>query len=415
MLRLYIVHFATVLLLASSIPQCAEASNHPQRRTPIQERLRAEHNHILDDLNSVDAQGTRLSWEDARTPGLLKRGWDLAGEWAADYIEMHPHASALELKNIFQGFAPEPKGVKSKYGDFLEYPNYCFTGSAISIGPAIHVVKATYFRDSSTGTFMVVARGGDGHLHALWNIKDVAIKHYAQQDEIGRWAHLVSRHYYNGPLDVSKLLPIYPAANGHPRFAVDAYQSADGGTILAQLSIWEWDGLEAQPLLLQVYQYAADYGSLQFDGKTLRIKTKEEPETFFSCGMCPEPRGIWTLRITPNGVQDLGHRFQKPEFQWADELLLRAQNREDAKDLATQSAIEAVQAQIRERQKEIDAEPKEPEEKHETEYYWGMLGGLRVFQRGKEGSFQLDLDEAQFTFKYVMRGTEPYFTDVQIK
>jgi hypothetical protein len=43
-----------------------------------------------------------------------------------------------------------------------------------------------------TGTFMVVARGRGGQLHALWNVKDLAEKLYAQRDEIGRWMHLSS-------------------------------------------------------------------------------------------------------------------------------------------------------------------------------------------------------------------------------
>jgi hypothetical protein len=104
------------------------------------------------------------------------------------------------LERIFEDFAPRPRGVKSQYGDFLEYSESSVAGSAVRIAPSVYVVEASYGVDFRTGTFMVVARNQLGHFEALWNIKDLAEKHYAQQDEIGRWMHLVRRAYDNGPL-----------------------------------------------------------------------------------------------------------------------------------------------------------------------------------------------------------------------
>jgi len=396
---------------------CSFAFAADNNAQPSSSQIRLQHQQVLDALNALDSSGKHLYLDDPGIPVLLQRGWTLAGDWAATYLDSHPNPSKRDLQHIFDGFAPKPRGIKSKYGDFLEYPDYSFTGDAISVGNSVYVIEASYFRDTETGTFIVVARK-EGHFQALWNIKDLAEKHYAQRDEIGRWVHLVRRAYYNGPLNVNRLIPIAPAANGHPRFAVDAYQSADGGTTLAQLSIWEWDGSDAHPLLIELYQYAADYGSLQFDGETFRIATKEEEQlkSFFSCGMCPEPRGVWTIRITPDGVQKLGHPFLRPEFQWADELLTKVQTGEDTSDLASSTVAEAVKArleQVQQEMKEFETEDTKSDEK--SLYCCGMLDHLRVLRRGPAGAFELALDEAQFRFTYIKRNGKPYFTRVTVK
>lgn len=72
------------------------------------------------------------------------------------------------------------------------------------------------------------------------------------------------------------------------------------------MSVWEWDGAEAKPFLLKIFQRAADFGGFRFDSKTVRISTKEALETLSSCGRCPEPRGVWSVRITADGVGTSG-------------------------------------------------------------------------------------------------------------
>ena len=368
------------------------------------DQLRAEHQQVLDDLNG---QGHPLDLGDPRVAKILKRGWALAGEWAAAYFEAHPSPSDLE--RVFDGFAPQPHGVKSKYGDFLEYHDYSFEGSATRLGPATYIVRGRYWMDSATDGFFVVARGADSHFHALWSIKDLAEKHYAQRDEIGRWVFWVRRAYYNGPLAIAKILPLPPAANGYPRFLVDAFQSAEGGTALAQLSIWEWDGVQATPLLVDGYQYARGYADLQFHNPLLRIATKEETGTLFACGMCPEPKGLWTIRISPEGVQDLGHRFVDPEIQWADELLTRMAKGKNTDDLATGDVVTAINGQIKKEKADFVAAGLSP-----NDFSWGLLDGYNIIKRGQEGVFEVDTDQGNLRFSYVMRNDKPYFTNLEI-
>src|SRR5262249_49758764 len=113
--------------------------------TPRLEQIRAEHRRILDQLNEKDAKGKVMELDEPRVPGLVRKGWDLAGVWAAEYLETHPKPSTRDLKRIFEGFAPKPRGVKSQYGNFLEYSDYSFEGSAVRVGPASprHVAEGT--------------------------------------------------------------------------------------------------------------------------------------------------------------------------------------------------------------------------------------------------------------------------------
>ena len=374
-------------------------------------QLRGEHLRVLDQLNEKDASGKLMELDDPRVPALVRKGWDLAGAWAAEWLETHPKPSTRDLKRIFDGFTTEPQAVKSKYGDFLEYGDYHFRGSAVRVGFSVYVAEASYGIDFQTATFMVLARNRDGRFQALWNIKDLAEKHYPQRDEIGRWMHLVRRAYYNGPLVVEKVLRACSAANGNPRFVVDACQAADGGTQLAQLSIWEWDAAAANPLLVEVYYYAADFWGLRFDGKTLRISTKEELEVLDSCGMCTLPKGTWTVRITPRGVRNLGHRFFRPEIQWADKLLSRLTKQEDATNLANSKVLDALKALMHERP---EAEGGSARPSGRMEFWFGLFEGVRIFSRGPRGSSLLTTDEAHLRFSYVMRNGRPYFTRVKV-
>ena len=366
--------------------------------------IRVEHDRVLSQMNVKGSDGKPMELDDPRIPPLLKEGWQLAGEWAAAWLEEHRGASTEALKHIFDGFAPERKGVKSQYGDFLEYNDYGFQGSAVRIAPGVYVVEGSYAVWFATGTFVVVARDRSGKLGARWNIKDLAEEHYPQRDEIGRWLHLVRRAYYNGPLTVSKLVVLAPAANGHPRFAVDAHQGADGGTALHQLSVWEWEGDQAKPLPVETYEVAGDFQRFQFDGTTFRISTKEPLTTLVSCGMCEEPRGVWTLRTIPAGVENLGHRFVHPELKWADQLLANIGDGRDTAKLCAPNVRDVIEAWTRKARADWG-----------DDFSWGMFGDYRVIDRRGGGAIELQTDEERLHFRYVLRDGHPYFTSVNVE
>ena len=249
-----------------------------------------------------------------------------------------------------------------------------------------------------------------GFGQTLWNFKDLAQKHYAQQDEIGRWFYLVSRSYYNGPLNVDRILPVRAAANGNVRFLVDAYQSADGGTTLGQLSIWEWDGREAKPLLIKAYEHLAGALDIRFSSGIIRVGTKERLATLYTCGQCDLPQGTWSLHVSPDGIQDLGHRFQMPEIGWADELLLKIETGNDVVAEAAPVVVNALKAKM---------ESPVPQDQRlspgvQRQLSLGMLEDCRVTRRGQQGGFELKLDEGSLRFSYVKRNGRPYFTHVKV-
>jgi hypothetical protein len=177
---------------------------------------------------------------------------------------------------------------------------------------------------------------------------------------------------------------------------------------LAQLILWEWTGAETVPLLVKTYQYPWDSGSFHMDGSTLRIGTKEDTRSFVACGDCPEPKGIWTLRITPVGVTDLGHRFLQPELQWADELLTTVGKGENTTEIARSDVVEKIKAA----QQKMRAKVQQPNEPgREASRHWSMLDS---FRRLGPNSFDLKLDEVQFRFTYILRNHKPHFTTIKI-
>lgn len=393
-----------MLLLVAS----AHAQN-PPATTPSSE-LRQAHQLILDALNEKDARGNRLALDNPRVPSLVREGWRLAGLWAAAYLNAHPDPSGPDLPQIFSGFAPERSEPKSPEDDSFENVDYAFAGSATRITDSVFVIQATYgAADFPTGTFLVVARGENGHFNALWNIKDVAEKHYSQRDEIGRWMFLTRRSYYSGPLTVDEIRSLPPSSNGHSRFLVKAVSGADGGTILYQLSLWEWTGADALPLLIDSYE-SVGAGDLHFNGNLIRVETKEFLNALFSCGSCEEPKGFWEIRITPGDVRNLGHHFRKPEYRWADNLLAKVENHESIVAIARPRVAADIRTFIA--QNQSSDTPQAGVEG--SRFSWGMLAGCRVIRRGDHGSFSISTDDATLTFAYVLRHRQPFFTSVQI-
>jgi len=377
------------------LPFCAQAS--PGSKT-LSELTAAQlsdgQSAVLDELNPKSPQGkpTPLDWGDPRVKILFNRGWALAGEWAARFFDAHPQPSDLELEHVFDSFGLAPHGVKSQYGDFTEYNHYCFSGRATKVGDGVYVVESSYFRDSESGTFIVVARNRDGHFHAVWNIKDLAQKHYATRDEIGRWYYLVRRSYYDGPLNVDSIKPLPLTANGKVRFLVDAYQSADGGTTMAELSIWEWNGVQVKALLIEPYQHVADSFDIRIHDSIIQVATKEHTDAIFTCGQCEEPKGIWRIRVSQDGVRDLGHSFLTPEIHWADQLLSTIAAGRDASSQATPAVISTLK---------------------KNQAGWGMLDSVRVIRRGERVMFEVKTDEGTLRLSYIRYNTGPYFTSAR--
>jgi hypothetical protein len=166
---------------------------------------------------------------------------------------------------------------------------------------------------------------------------------------------------------------------------------------MAQLSVWQWEGAEAKNLIIRSYQIYIDDGrDLQVVGNLLSVPTKETTRSFSSFGCCAEPRGIWTLRIDPGKVQDLGHRFLQPQIEWADRLLAASRAKSS---VAAGLAAPSVLAYLR--HAELDA---------------NMVDQCHVLSQGRKGAFELSFGEGtKLWLAYRLRNGQPYFTDVRVE
>jgi len=350
------------------------------------------HRAVLARMN-VPAKGSELrQFDDVEMRRLLTQGWQLAGKWVGAWLDLHPDPSAKDLNALFANFSPtphEPDVYDPKLPD-----RYAMAGSATRIATGVYVVEVEYEESQSANaasTFFVVAQDPNGHFLSKWSIKPLAERHYAKKDEIGRWAFLGSCAYYCGPLVAGEVLPL-PPSQGRPRFAVDASQATNGSTGMEQLSVWQWNGTEAENLIIQSYMVGLDDDrEIKLVDNLLIVPTKEQTKSFASFGCCAEPRGAWTIQITPDHVQDLGHTFLQPQIQWADHLL--AAKGPGAARLASPSVIAYL------KHADIDM---------------GAIDKCRVLSSGEKGAFEISFGVGtKLSFAYRLVNGKPYFTSVR--
>jgi hypothetical protein len=328
---------------------------------------------------------------------LLTEGWQLAGEWAAAWLDLHPAPSASDLDDLFVDFTPPPPN--SDVYDPNQPELYVMEGSATRISTDLYVVRAVYENGTAvaTSTFFVVARSADGRFRPQWSVKPLAERHYRLKDEIGLWAFLDSCAYYCGPLVVHKVLPLPTSENGRPRFAIDAFQATNGNTLMKQFGVWQWNGAEAGNLLIRSYQlYIDEDRDIQFVGNLLSIPTKETTSSFSSFGCCAEPRGIWMIRVSSGKIEDLGHRLLQPQIGWADRLIAASRaNSRAAAGLAAPSVLAFLR---------------------HAEFDGIMIDQCHVLSSRKKGAFEISFGEGvKLWLAYRLRNGQPYFTGIRIE
>ncbi|HEV8578894.1 MAG TPA: hypothetical protein VGX68_07390 [Thermoanaerobaculia bacterium] len=254
---------------------------------------------------------------DAGIEAMLSDLWPLAGRWAVHQLVKHPQASTEELTGAMQAL---DRGLE-------------VSSLRLASGPAAaYVVALTAAR---YGTLLAVARQPDGSFQVVWNLHEFAVTHSAVPVEIAYWGYDGSG-FGVAPLG-GTVHALPPSRSGHVRFYLDAVSHPEaGGTFAAQISVWEWDGHEPRSVFIKSYARSlGTIGDTSLKGDRLELHTKEELKRFFTCGMCPDPEAVWTLRITPDGVEDMGRRYlTPPELQATDELVDRIVRHQDVSKLA---------------------------------------------------------------------------------
>ncbi len=371
-------------------------------------------------MNAPGPDGKPPQLDDKRMPPLLNEGWQLAGDWAAAWLDEHPGATSKAMGKLFEQLSPSPDG--SGIYDPKKPESYALGGFATPIGKGVYVVAAAYYETQGAcgaGTFLVVARDATGHLRPLWSVKPVAEQHFETRDEVGHWAYLGCGAYYNGPLIADRVITLPAARNGELRFAVDAFEATNGSTLLHHLSLWQWDSKEAANLLACAYQdYIDDKRSPELKNGMLTLPTTEITSSFFAFGAAQEPRGEWRIHLAPDKVKDLGHRFLNPQVAWLDALLSAVAAGHDASGLASPAAISQVRSEWKEENASDSGPAEKPPLDSSTEKNSGEepafnLGFLYQYRATGPGSFAVNCDEARMRVTYRMRAGKPYITSVR--
>lgn len=301
----------------------------------------------------ANRDGLRAAYDNARqtlvthysgnseTPGrgvALDRAWSAVANWTAGFLGEHPDVTAEQLARAVVGLDP-PRRCANNDRECLSEYHIGATAVRLNGPPATaFAVAATY---PKSGTFFVVARGQDGHFRAMWNIKDLALRHYQSRDEIGYWAWTGSGWGDGPPLGSVGSLP--PSASGQARFYVGAVAAFDaGGTFRRQFSVWEWNGAEARPLYIKSYEVSFETEPMTIKGGDISIPAKGEYKSFSSCGGCPEPRVFRRLRVGSDGLHDLGMSDGEPEMRCIDELWDRLIHGQPPGDLAAPEVVAAL-------------------------------------------------------------------------
>jgi hypothetical protein len=140
-------------------------------------------------------------------------------------------------------------------------------------------------------------------------------------------------------------LGILPSdAKGHPRFYIEGFYAQEaGGTGGEQITLWIWDGVTARLQLARYYLVMIDQKvGTRMEGDLLKVQQKKSFRTFFSCGECEEHQMDWIVRITPDGIKEIGEKSAVPELDAVDELFYRVINGESAPDIAAPAVIETA-------------------------------------------------------------------------
>ncbi|HEV2816806.1 MAG TPA: hypothetical protein VGW40_06250 [Allosphingosinicella sp.] len=216
---------------------------------------------------------------------------------------------------------------------------------AVPLGRSAFLVSAGKW---GFGTLFVLGGAGGRH-RTLWSAPGAApldrafrsLESWAPDATVG---HCPGRPQCN-PLGLGHIGLLPPGAGGRPRFYVQAtYRSEMGATVGGQLSIWEWDGAAAHPLMVRDFAYMADQRRpvLVVDGAALTLHVKGDFGHFYACGSCEGRQMKWRFRAGPGGIADLGRESLTPELDFVDALIERMSRGRDTADLSDPAPAAAL-------------------------------------------------------------------------
>jgi hypothetical protein len=332
---------------------------------------------------------------DPESPKLLARQWSLAGEWVAAWLNAHPHAGTEGVKTALTTLASPLVSQRP----WLEPPSPEYL--------ELNAITFLVIAPSPIGNVFIVSKSG-GEYRGAWSTAQVQEASGKSAEVLAAW-RAEKAHPGVGSVQPAKLAILPADANGHPRFyVVGNYAQGEVGTFGEQISFWVWDGVTARPQLTRVYAVYADQEvGTRVEGDLLKVQQKKRFRTFYSGEDSGERQTDWIVRITPDGMEDLGEKSLVPELDAVDELFYRVINGKPASDIAAPAAVAAAKSVV-------DSERTEESEKDWKEFpNLGMIGGWSV-TKDKDGEVLcLHLfDVGTNRFKLRPAGTSYFITEM---
>ncbi len=240
---------------------------------------------------------------------LADEVWKLAGGQVVSLLARRADAKAADLVAAVTSLA----GKGGEPPDALGASAVPLSGGP---GPAWAVAVNWYY----SGNVLIVARGAAGW-EVLWTVRAYARRDGPHAKDLERWARYTDTGWHDGPF-AGTVLALPGTSSGRARFALDAVaQPAMGLSCPAQLSVWEWDGERAVPVLLDGYTTLGE-GTARRVGNTLVVKTIEPLKSTFPCGSCENvPLATWRVVVGPDGVSDRGRVSHTPGLALVDEVV----------------------------------------------------------------------------------------------
>ncbi|HEY1751590.1 MAG TPA: hypothetical protein VGG29_10015 [Caulobacteraceae bacterium] len=273
---------------------------------------------------------------DAGSPGLLRRQWRVAEDYAAQILSARPEIA--------------DQGLEARVGHLAE-------DLGVEVARLDSRTRLVSIQLGERGDVFILTRAGS-HVTVAWRAADERPRPDSALHALLGWREDATRNNCQDtrPDDHwSECGPLYAAigrlpadATGARRFFINgSYGEWAGGTIGAQISIWRWDGRSVTPLLVRLYDFSIEGGTrLRAEGDLLRVSVKDEFKTFFACGDCLGRARTWTWRLTPRGIDDLGKVDDFPEVALIDGLYDDALHHRSLASRASRSAQRVIARQI---------------------------------------------------------------------
>ena len=273
------------------------------------------------------------------SPELLARQWTLEGAWVAAWLNAHPSAGSDGVRQALHQLdaADESTALELSEGTFL-------VAARTGIGCVFIVAKL------------------DGQYHLAWSTAQPQEARGEQAEILAAWRPENARAGGRGPYwmaygsagPVMPILGLLPTdAKGRARFYIDGIYAQGAGMVVgAQISLWAWDGKTARPQIARHYTVMIDAAvGTRLEGNLLKVREKTFFRTFSTYGPSEERKTDWIVRLTPQGIEDLGETSLNPELDVVDELFYRVIHHQEASDVASPAEAKHVNEIVNEARK----------------------------------------------------------------